>query len=809
VPKPFRQRPVVSVGGSALLLLLAAGMLLGPGPDSLATHQGTLAVHDWDPEFTCDLDADPSCEEPVKFEVKDLPGGQWKKVADPQSEGVHDGAHVRITVRVKNRKDKSQSPLNTTVRFKDKGTDKLLPEGEVPVTVPWPSPPQGQELTYEWDTEGFAWDGANPKSDREIEASFPPSEERDDGKQLEPVTGKIKVRPKPIVMVHGLDSNAATWAGVEGTFQTVHPDWKAFAVGDGQYQGTMNTDKASGLSIAGNAVQLASYARQMYEQRDAPQFDLVVHSMGGLISRQYIHSLMGNNPDGEPYVARLVMLGTPNRGSPCADLLYPVLRTVGAEAIPAYQLTPGFAAAFNQTVTNRKGVKFSVMAGDLNLPTCQSFETGDLVVEKVSAWHNFSDVAETALVHTSLHTAPSVLTTFVASRLRQRSGSSVSGATVERPSERRATAGPSDPGGVELAGVQNVQVPVGGQVDHPIVVAGGSALNVVVTAPGRLGSELRRPDGSVASSYPSGSQAAAQPVRVHRVTTPQAGTWTLRLSQPGGPVADATVGGVVEGSALQLDLQGTQAGAGGPVSILATPRNGTTPITGAQVKAKLRDVDGGSQDVTLVDDGANGDGAPGDGTYGATTAALSNGVQLLDATAKSGNSTMFASRAIAQGGGGPGGGGGGATQANPTPGGPFSPGALGATPLLGDKVALRMGLASAASRASRRGALLKLTCPSGEQRCTGGVTLIAETSAAGAQAARRRRRVKRVALGTARFDIPGGRSQVVIVRLSSKGRRLLVRRKRLKVTAKVISRDAAGNTARSTARFSLKAPRGR
>ena len=58
----------------------------------------------------------------------------------------------------------------------------------------------------------------------------------------------------------------------------------------------------------------------MRNKTDAQHVDLVVHSMGGLISRQYIQDDIPVAADGKPVVAHLVMLGTPNQGSPCADI---------------------------------------------------------------------------------------------------------------------------------------------------------------------------------------------------------------------------------------------------------------------------------------------------------------------------------------------------------------------------------------------------------------------------------------------------------------------------------------------------------
>ena len=51
--------------------------------------------------------------------------------------------------------------------------------------------------------------------------------------------------------------------------------------------------------------------------------------MGGLIARHYIHAFMPPSPDGRPQVAHLFMLGTPNMGSPCADVMDATFNVLG------------------------------------------------------------------------------------------------------------------------------------------------------------------------------------------------------------------------------------------------------------------------------------------------------------------------------------------------------------------------------------------------------------------------------------------------------------------------------------------------
>jgi triacylglycerol esterase/lipase EstA (alpha/beta hydrolase family) len=86
--------------------------------------------------------------------------------------------------------------------------------------------------------------------------------------------------------------------------------------------------------------------------------DIVAHSMGGLISRFYIHSFMQPVFDGKPEVAHLVMLGTPNMGSPCADLMGGVFDFFEQPVEAMRQLRPSVVAEFNRQITNRKNVNF-------------------------------------------------------------------------------------------------------------------------------------------------------------------------------------------------------------------------------------------------------------------------------------------------------------------------------------------------------------------------------------------------------------------------------------------------------------------
>jgi triacylglycerol esterase/lipase EstA (alpha/beta hydrolase family) len=303
-----------------------------------------------------------------------------------------DGNQVRITATVVNEAKKAKT---TTVIFKETKSGEVL--GEKPVSVPAESE---TEVEFLWDTNGFAWTEAGKNgSNREIVASVGSDSE----------TTEIVVVPKPVILVHGLWSNGAAWSEYHNYLEEVHSfAWKAYAVGADPKVAMMSTGKSAGnweptFSIRQNAQELGKQILYTQQTENAWRVDVVAHSMGGLISRYYIHHSMTDTPDGKPTIKHLVMLGTPNMGSPCADILYPKYKALGFEVEALRQLQPSVVAQFNNEVTNRKGVRFSIIYTDKISVTCDSSESGDGVVPKSSAIWQIADVSHSdSLEHTAL-----------------------------------------------------------------------------------------------------------------------------------------------------------------------------------------------------------------------------------------------------------------------------------------------------------------------------------------------------------------------------------------------------------------------
>ena len=356
----------------------------------------------------------------MKFEHPRFPNFEdWQEIAEQT--GTIDGNMVKVKARVLNASGETKY---ADVRFKEtyKGdkwdgarADAQLSDSVVSVRL---DPGEEREVEMVWDSSGYAWyDDGRPRLVQRIKAEL-----EENGKKTDELTKNLKVAPKPLVLVHGLWSNWRAWEAWQNILTTSHSyDWKAFPVGERAEKGSMNTggeflSTGPTNGIFENSQQVGKYIRYAQEDRNAWHVDVVAHSMGGLITRHYVHNFMPPSPDGRPQVAHLVMLGTPNMGSPCADVMNATFEVLGKNVEAMRQLKPSVVADFNKATTNRKGVKFSVLAGNPLPVMCKTIVLNDGVVPVESAVWKIADSALSRNLHTDL-TGTADFSSFVKPRL--------------------------------------------------------------------------------------------------------------------------------------------------------------------------------------------------------------------------------------------------------------------------------------------------------------------------------------------------------------------------------------------------------
>jgi triacylglycerol esterase/lipase EstA (alpha/beta hydrolase family) len=344
----------------------------------------------------------------------------WQEISEQK--GTTDGNLVRIRATILNTSGETKY---ADVRFKEtyKGDkwDGARPDAPLKDDVASVRVEANSEETVDlvWDSSGYAWfDDGRPRLVQRIKAEL-----EENSKKIGEETKNLKVAPKPLVLVHGLWSNWQAWEAWQNILTTSHSyDWKAFPVGEKPEHGIMNTgggflstDKTN--SIGENARELEKYVQYAQKDRNAWHVDLAAHSMGGLISRYYISQIMeSNSQDGRPRVSHLIMLGTPNMGSPCADVMNVAFEMLGKNVEAVRQLRQDQVANFNTVNKYRKGVKFSALAGN-PLPTmCKEVIWNDGVVPVSSAKWTIADTAESKSIHTDL-TGTGDFSAFVKPRL--------------------------------------------------------------------------------------------------------------------------------------------------------------------------------------------------------------------------------------------------------------------------------------------------------------------------------------------------------------------------------------------------------
>ncbi|MEU4691924.1 PKD domain-containing protein [Actinoplanes sp. NPDC023714] len=568
---------------------------------------GRPAGAEFDHAFLMDLAPQGPVIESVTLETQSYPSPAWNPVTES---GTVDGNRVRISVKLRNRSDWF---IFTQLQLTEKVSGKKLPGGTLDVIL---NPGETTFERVEWDTAGFAWkNGDQPGSDRTIEAKLVSG-----GVVKDSRSAPIVVRPKPVILTHGYKSNAeASWGKYAPILAKGHPLLKGYAVGDGQAPGVLKTgDMFRPLmptnTLLQNATEQAVYIDGIRKVTGAYHVDIVAHSMGGLISRQYIQEDMPPSLDDKPVVNRLIQLGTPNMGSPCADFLLdlPGSDTYRIPDIAPYmpatlQLTPKYmTGVFNQEITNLRGVPVSNMVGHGHRVPCFPFPDGDIVVPIPSAQYIYQDIPWTGIDHLEMTESADEFENYVKPRL-----ASLSAGAYEPAKKKAAAAAPAGDSATTFA-VPAATVAAGDSKTLTFEVPEGEAFGVTAALPPTVGVTLKKPDGTVASGYEPQSAEARQPIQTLSVTNQVTGTWTIEVTNTGAEEIPAAFAAWVAGNPVTIKAD-AKADDTGRATITAT----VSGAAGSNATATLLDAKKQRTDLTLTDEG--------DGVFRVVTDALPDG----------------------------------------------------------------------------------------------------------------------------------------------------------------------------------------
>jgi pimeloyl-ACP methyl ester carboxylesterase len=565
--------------------------------------------------------------------------------------GTIDGNRVRIVARVLNT---SMTAQTATLNFSEAA--EALPQPNVTATVPGG---EIKDVEYIWDTRGFAWEaGGAPHSDRKITVKM----------NSETISEDVSVKPKPVVLIGGYFTKPEDFRLYEDYLKRTHIDWTATPVGS--FSGVGKAIDPM-ISIGENARELETHIRYLRQRFNAWHVDAVAHSTGGLIARYYVHQFMKDVYTNRAEIAHLVMLGTPNNGSPCAHIFRKNNLIMGRPTLPMSQLLPGPMQIFNRDIYKRNRTRFSALAGTVSPITCVSFQEGDGFTPAVSAAYNIDDSMYIRLPHQSL-TSEHVFKNFVKQRLaldpataraeeasfngqnfpaRENPAvinSAATNAFPNIPATWQASAGRamfSDPlanadddtpaPGVTLDTV--VKVPAGKSTEIDVPVLTGARAAIVLAADANVTATLTDARGKIIGI--SAGAEAGQIFRSIAVEKPSAGNLKLRLENAGAEESTALVAAWTDTDPLQFTLTAAP-NAAGQIALQAKLTLSESPVTGAVIRGS---VSRQKTEIVFYDDGKHGDGAAGDGIYGAILPKPPKGDYAVTATAETNGQTRAAS----------------------------------------------------------------------------------------------------------------------------------------------------------------------
>lgn len=614
----------------------------------------------------------------LKYEHPDFPDfDKWKEIEDRV--GTIDGNKVKIKAKVLNLSAEEKfAEVKIKEVFESIGPgykpppDQELTDGQFNIKL---AAGEEREVELIWDTEGRSWtDGGQADRLHYLKAEAWEGPKKQDEKERD-----LYIYPKPLVLVHGLWSSAEAWIPLyQNLLGGYGSGWKAYPVGEKPEHGKLNTggafmSDAKTNSIYENADELEKYIRYAQEDSNAWHVDIVAHSMGGLISRLYIHRQMPYMPDNKPQVKHLVMLGTPNAGSQCADTIDMKFRLYGERVQAIKDLKPENVAIFNQYVRDRKRVKFSALAGNVVPLMCGGYMWNDGVVSVESAINGIEDHAYSNDLHTDLTDArnfgnfvyPHLVTgpkgTYplpvrsdpndmdrwkvkdakllgmpdVLDKYAVPSGEYFAGLLV---SERRGGPSASDDAAAGPTPVvddtpfsQELELAAGQSTEIEVPVGAAPVFGLTFLAGPSVSATLLDTAGVVRGKDLAGTPSSKQMFRSIFVQRPgNAGRWKLRLENTGSSAAIVLVASWSVNDPLMLTLAAGKPTPSKQVQVKAELFKNGVGLPGATVKAHLN----GGSEIQLFDDGQHGDGAAGDGIYGALLSDLSDGAYSLNATAE-------------------------------------------------------------------------------------------------------------------------------------------------------------------------------
>ncbi|HEX5731981.1 MAG TPA: alpha/beta fold hydrolase [Blastocatellia bacterium] len=479
----------------------------------------------------------------------------------------------------------------------------------------------------------------------------------------------VSALPTAILLLHGYDRNS----------RGSHPEhWKQFSINQIQNDFPLPSAQVfvvdtldSWGTIEENLKALELYIETNAAVRNAENYILIGHSMGGLISRAYTAKYRGGK------VKAILTLDTPHKGSSSAFLRWLAGKNHGdLDKAIKYVLTPEAAEIINGSSLAEKSPRTNIYAiASQGLSLFGEKLRDDGAVDVTSQW-GVSSIANNVFlkgtykkrvrinplwtVHSAILEEEPVWNAFycqfinpiLEDELGVSPGSScVSKHLASSPTFANPQLPPLYPSQRVKMESGTLSVPAPNAVVNFVTETGKDLAvslvsnnvnpNLTLNGPGGILYTASTVNG-LSSKYEV-IQNATGIIQTFLIHNPPQGNWSLNINAPdsgGGPnlpSAGASWNASIEihsPVSMKVDLPELNYLSGEALKIKATLKNDTLPMTGLNVNASLvPNSGGGATTFPLFDDGAHDDGASGDGVYGGNQSLNTTGSFFLSVTA--------------------------------------------------------------------------------------------------------------------------------------------------------------------------------
>jgi hypothetical protein len=433
-----------------------------------------------------------------------------------------------------------------------------------------------------------------------------------------------------VVLVHGFASNYQAWASYTGAQgYLASSGLSGFAVGDGQAPGVLNTGSLDAPlqrtnTLLENGAVLRDYIAGVKKTTGAQQVDLIVHSMGGMISRVYIDRFMGEGPDRD--VAQLIILGSPALGTDCSALP----AALGWYLPASLEIRSAYARdVLNPQFFHRKGVGFHALAGIPIVNPVGSPCTpvpNDGVIARESVGGIPLQLSEISLLHTALNTSPEAFRDFVLPLLQK---------SPDQFTPQPDPAPSATPAGQQFGRVFSGTIAPGGQAEVVIPIeAGVSVASFALFDPSlSLETTVIGASGNAIQLDPAKNGVLQIDDRASMVqlgygfAQPKPCQWRVQLkSTDRTPTAGAPYALMARfegGAEIEAALDAVVVPQGREVTLTARLQQGGAPLSVTSASARLRLPDGSETSLPL---------APSGDTYIARYTPAAAGLVAIDVT---------------------------------------------------------------------------------------------------------------------------------------------------------------------------------